>query len=43
MEQRQRVVVIGPGRMGLGTARSFALNRVSVAFVDVKEEIGTRV
>jgi len=34
---RQRVVVIGPGRMGLGIALSFALNRVSVAFVDVKE------
>ena len=36
-ERRERIVVIGPGRMGLGIALAFALHGFHVALVDGKE------
>ncbi len=37
MSRDKRIIVVGPGRMGLGIALAFALARLPVKIVDVKE------
>ena len=36
MMKRQRIVIIGPGRMGLGIALAFALHKFEIKIVDLK-------
>ena len=37
MGRKNRIIIIGPGRMGLGIALSFALKNARVSIVDAKE------
>jgi 3-hydroxyacyl-CoA dehydrogenase len=39
MMRRQRIVIIGPGRMGLGIALAFALHKFEIKVLDLKSRL----